>query len=518
MLSRSFGLLALVWLLAPAPAATGQSGKPTLPPPPAGQPYTFRVNSRVVLTDVSVTDSRGNPVRGLTEADFRIFDNGRPQSIGSFEEHTAQPAPAGEFDQASAGNVFSNDFAAHPPPVVNVLLIDTTTISLVDQMYLYEQMTRFVRDLPPDEPVAVFLRSGAVVLPIQSFTTNKALLLTAIRESIPHFRTPGYWYRTGEQTLWQIAMYLSQVPGRKNILWFSGGSNLFLSPDPAVTEVPRQPLYDMLEKRRIALYPIDARGLVAAFGEGAMVIGSQQMLMAQDAEATGGRAFYNTNGLAQAAQRILNTDGDYYTLSYAPDDLRQDGKWHKVTVKVDGGKIRCQLSYRRGYYDDGQNNATPEPAMRTLLRRDGSTVQVPDNRSQPIVFQAVVRQADTDAPADIPAKPLKRGETAYRIHYIVPASAIVPGNVNGNVGTVRIGAAILAVNHYGEPITRIAEQATVGVDEARIHADPKAVIVFDQQVNLPHGEDYLDIGLWDMTTGRMGMLSVPVAVSKPKKK
>lgn len=509
---RWSGLVVMVWALAPVPAAIGQTSKPT-PPPAEGQPYTFRVSSRVVLTDVSVTDSKGNPVRGLTQADFRIFDNARPQTIGSFEEHTEQPSPAGAFEQARAGNVFSNEFTAHPPPVVNVLLIDTTTIDLVDQMYLFEQLTRFVRDIPPGEPVAVFLRSGAVTLPLQSFTTNKALLMTAIRAAIPHFRTPGYWYRTSEETLWQIASYLSQIPGRKNVLWFSGGSNLLLSPDPAVTEAPRRPLYDMLEQRRISLYPIDARGLTVNFG---MWMASQHSLMEQDGQATGGRAFYNTNGLALAAEQILNTDGDYYTLTYTPDDLHQDGKWHKVKVEIAEGKY--QLSYRRGYFDDGENTAAPQPQTRTLLRRDGSTVQVPNNRSEPIVFQAVVKLADTDAPADIPAKPLKKGETAYRIHYIVPAGAIVPENVNGNSGTDVVGAAILAVNHYGEPITRIAEKATLHVDEAVVHSNPKAVIVFDQQINLPHGQDYLDIGLWDMTSGRMGMLSVPIAVSKPQKK
>jgi VWFA-related protein len=506
------GLLVLTGALAAAPSAPGQSGNPAPPAPNAGQPYTLQVNSRVVLTDVTVTDSKGNPVRGLTQADFRIFDNARPETIGSFEEHTAQPAPAGQLAQAGAGNVFSNDVAAHPPPVVNVLLIDTTTIDLVDQMYLYEQLTHFVHDLPPGNPVAVFLRSGAIILPLQSFTSDKQLLMAAIREAIPHFRTPGYWYRTDEETLWQIASYVSQVPGRKNILWFSGGSNLFLSPDPSVTEAPRRALYDMLEQRRISLYPIDARGLTVNFG---MWMASQHLLMAQDAESTGGHACYNTNGLALAAERILSTDGDYYTLTYTPDDLRQNGKWHKVRVEMVEGKY--QLSYRRGYYDDGHTDTTPQPGMRTLLRRDGSTVRVPNDRSQPIVFQAVVSLADTAAPADIPAKPLKKGQTAYRIHYIVPAGAIVPLNVNGNAATVVVGAAILAVDHYGEPITRIAEKATLGVDEAKVHSDPKAVIVFDQQINLPRGQDYLDIGLWDMTSGRMGMLSVPVAVSKPKK-
>lgn len=512
MLARSCGSLLL--MLALAPAGLAQSGQTPPPRAPYQSPYTLQVNTRLVLTDVTVLDAKGNPVHGLARGDFQIFDNGQPQKLASFEEHMQERTPPGAFEQ-TADKVFSNDFEAHPPPVVNILLIDTTTIQLVDQMYLYEQLTRFVRDLPPGEPVAVFCRSGDMTLPLQSFTTNKQLLMAAIRAAVPHFRVPGYWYRTGTETLVQIASYVSQIPGRKNILWFSGGSNLYLNPDPMATEAPRKPLYDMLEARRIALYPIDARGLQVNFG---MWMGSQQLLMAQDAEATGGHAYYNTNGLAQSAQQVLNTDGDYYTLTYQPDDLRQDGKWHKVTVKIGGDKRLYSLSYRRGYYDDGQNNETPEMAARTLLRADGSRASIHDERNEPIVFQATISLADTDAPSDLPTQPLKKGQTAYRIHYVAPAGVFVPQSVDGNVGTVVVGAAILAVDHYGEPITRIAEKATLHVDEAIVRGNPNARLTFDQQINLPRGQDYLDIGLWDMKSGRMGMLNMPVAVAKPAKK
>ncbi len=510
------GFPLLLPMLAIAPFGTAQSSQAPPRPAPDQSPYTFQVNTRVVLTDVTVTDGKGNPIQGLTRGDFELFDNGRPQKLSSFEEHTEQRTAPGEFEPAGA-RVFSNDFDVHPPPVVNILLIDTTTITLVDQMYLYEQLTQFVRDLPPGEPVAVFSRAGPVTVPLQSFTTNKQLLKTAIREAVPRIPIPDYWRRTGYDTLRQIASYVSQVPGRKNILWFSGGSNALLSPVPEAT-MPRQPLYDMLEKQRIALYPIDARGLTGlAVGFG-MWMGAQQMLMAQDAEATGGHAWYNTNGLADAALQVLNTDGDYYTLTYTPNNLLQDGKWHKVAVKLRGHKGHCQLSYRRGYYDDGENDATPEPKIRTLLRTDGSRVQVPNNRSRPIVFQATVSQGGAESLADIPAKPPKKGETAFRIHYTLPASSIVPEVVNGNTGTDVIGAAILALNRYGEPIARTAGNTTFRVNETRIHADPSATLTFDQQVNLPHGEDYLDIALWDTITGRVGMLSVPITVSKPKKR
>ena len=55
--------------------------------PPAQSTYTFRADTHIVLTDVTVTDAKGNPVHGLPQTAFRIFDNNKPQEIASFEEH-----------------------------------------------------------------------------------------------------------------------------------------------------------------------------------------------------------------------------------------------------------------------------------------------------------------------------------------------------------------------------------------------------------------------------------------------
>jgi hypothetical protein len=80
------GALALVEMagMSAAAQATGE------PESSSQAPYTLQVQARVVLTDVTVTDKHGNPVTGLTEDDFRILDNGKPQKLASFEEHREQ--------------------------------------------------------------------------------------------------------------------------------------------------------------------------------------------------------------------------------------------------------------------------------------------------------------------------------------------------------------------------------------------------------------------------------------------
>jgi hypothetical protein len=75
-----------------------------------------------------------------------------------------------------------------------------------------------------------------------------------------------------------------------------------------------------------------------------------------------------------------------------------------------------------------------------MLRADGSSTQVPSNPGEPIIFQARVLLA-ADAPptqaahSGIAPAPPKKGQTAYTIHYTLPASAVQPSNIKDNLET-----------------------------------------------------------------------------------
>ncbi len=513
------GALALMQM-AGMPAAAQATGEPQSS---SQAPYTLQVQARVVLTDVTVTDKHGNPVTGLTEDDFRILDNGKPQKLASFEEHREQLAKIAEAS-ATPGN-FSNDYLRHPPPQVNVILFDTTTIGVVDQMYLFQQMKRFVNSLPAGEPVAVFTRWGDVAVELASFTDDHKALMMEIKRAIPRLQQPGAWMASDLDTLQQMALYLRQIPGRKNLLWFTGGSKLFLMPDPTaggpismdpgVDPGVRRAIYDILEAEQIAIYPIDARGLTVVFGPAAMAIAVQQSQMRQDAAATGGMAYVNTNGLALAAQHILATDGNYYTLTYSPNDLKDDAKWHRVEVKL--ARWDYQLSYRHGYFDDGSNRPEPTGNTRTVLRPGGNKVEVPNDHSEPIVFNVEVTSAPATTPPEPGDPPLKRGQMRYVVKYIVPAQEVfaAKAKVQGDVGTAEMGAAVWAFNHNGEPVAHNAINVTLAVDEQKAKTAPNPAVIFTQTINLPRGWNYLYLALWDAMTGRIGTLDAEVEVKKP---
>jgi hypothetical protein len=78
---------------------------------------------------------------------------------------------------------------------------------------------------------------------------------------------------------------------------------------------------------------------------------AEHTTMDQMAGDTGGRAYYGTNGLAEAVSSAIDSGSNYYTLSYSPSDRDQHGEYRAIHVSLTRAAARgSQLSYRRGYY------------------------------------------------------------------------------------------------------------------------------------------------------------------------
>lgn len=199
-----------------------------------------------------------------------------------------------------------------------------------------------------------------------------------------------------------IANHLASFPGRKNLIWVSASFPIqigMLTPRaPGDTRTQQQfgPELERaaraLNNANLAVYPVDARGLVAggaaagptaASGRGVAGEGvrdpeqlfSTQGVMDALADSTGGRAFYNTNDLPHAIRRALDDSEVSYTLGFYPSSIKWDGQFHEIKVRVD--RPGLQLRYRRGYYAslaapeetarDDQGHAALDSAMRSPL-------------------------------------------------------------------------------------------------------------------------------------------------------
>jgi VWFA-related protein len=483
--------------------------------PSTQQPvYTLHTNKRVVLTDVTVTDRKGNPIHGLNASDFQISDNGKPQDLASFEEHSGAPIESAPPAVTKPG-VYSNDFLQHPPPVFNVVLIDLATIvNMPDQMYLYYELTQFLEHLPTGEPLAIYMRWGTSVMLLQNFTSDRALLLAAVHRALPRFPSHERERLTEVELLHQVALNLGQFSGRKNVFWFCSGvgENLFRT-DPTEMDnyVDLRPNYDELEAGRIAMYPIDARGLMVSVPGG---LWSQHVKMNNVAEATGGRAIYNRNFLAQATQHLIDASNDFYTLSYSPHDFRYDNSWHKVKITLKGNSY--DLSYRHGYFADGNdpNNKTEDlqpKGSRTKLLANGETAEMPEIRGPSIVFQARVLPA-----SEPPQNPAKKRTIPYTIRYSLPLNKFVMQNVDGKQ-QVTMGISSMAFDANGNSTAKLTQQIKATFSPEKLQSNGQPIFAFEQQIDLKNGENYLYLGVWDMNTGQFGTIQFSLDVASPKR-
>jgi VWFA-related protein len=506
--------LKLVLLVLSATAAAAQLG-------PAVPQYTIRSQTRIVLTDVTVTDRDGKPVHGLKASDFHILDNRKPQKLASFEEHT--PEATAPIAHAVKAGAYSNDYITQLPPAVNVLLLDTAWMPVQMQMDLNAELRHFLDRLgakEPGQPLAIYLKRGDSCVLLQDFTTDRALLDAALHQGIPLLHALGTEYPTPNRdllTLHEMALALSTVPGRKNLLWFSPGLTLPVVADVRVlpSNEEMRPTYDELEAYRISLYLMDVRGLTLRGGSS---LRKQYDLEDELSEATGGRAFYGGNDIATATERVVDQDRNFYTLTYSPTDFKNDNSWHKIDIEVDGKGYT--LSYRRGYFADGFDRGAQSPdadtaKTRTRLLANGNSLKIEGLTSAPLLFEASVEADTTPATAASLAPTgkavLRASRERLSVAYSVPASSLLIREVDGHSQVV-LGAAAFIVNLQGRVLSQRTDQFTILVDPEKLRLAPQANLHIEQKIDAANGDNFLYLSVWDTVTHRQGRIQVPLKV------
>jgi len=180
----------------------------------------------------------------------------------------------------------------------------------------------------------------------------------------------------------QIGQYLSGIPGRKNLIWASESFPLSIAPDPSTGNNPFAGIRDYAEQvklvanvltdAQVAVYPMDVRGLQAnqalaasqnvsrpqTLMTGPQIAGQinqedidrqqSQETMDEIAQDTGGKACKNGNDLSGCVTGALKDSSSYYEMSFYPQNVNWDGRYHKIVVKTSRPGVK--LVYRRGYY------------------------------------------------------------------------------------------------------------------------------------------------------------------------
>ncbi len=545
----SFVTAALLILPARLPAQQAQA----TPGPSAGSSYTLDVRTGLVIEDVSVTDKHGNAVTGLPRSAFHLADNGVEQHLLTVSENQdTVPSPP---EHLSAGS-FSNAALYREQGTTVAMLVDNYSMAIPDQMYLRLQMQRYLQTMEPGTRVALFRigRNGAPVL-IQPLTSDRAQMTQAINSILPAMLRPiSSTYGNAVSELQNIAEVLRPVPGRKALLWFSGVFPLYLDPEycnavssssPSIEESEkvvdcnalndvRKDAFQAMQQARIAVYPIDVRGVLVLPGltrpavaggvsNGAsnaptilprehtselLKAAGQYDIMDQLGDATGGHAFYSNNAVSEVIRAAVTLATRSYTLSYRPEPGLNDGKWHKVQLKVDGPYT---VHYRTGYFA-GQAVAPERP----ILRAGGTKVtpvapSLPDPSpatadGMPIVFRARV-QADGTANAK---------EAQFKVEYSIPPQELAFNAAADGTQHARVRLFVLAYNTQGDVLGHAVDVFETKFSPTQMSVAARIGTPAPQTVAAGKGSEFLLLAVEDLTTHHIGTLQIPIRALETK--
>ncbi len=560
---------------------------------------TLKAKARLVLVDVVVTNGKGEAVTGLHKGDFEIEEEGKPQTISSFEEHHAAPVTQIALPPMPR-NVYTNFPVTRTADSVNVLLLDALNTPSPDQFYVHSQMIKYLKTIPPGTRVAIFTLASRLRM-LQGITTDSSELLAVLNsekagprpslvlpsdveknadqrridfmtenEGAPapqnqtlaqaavdpinatrQFLNDASVFQTEERTgitlqaLQQLARYLAGVPGRKNVIWFSGAFPAGIVPDPDLPDPfaaasnfqdDIRKTADLLSAGQVALYPIAAEGLATdtAFQANGQEIGqkrgsiamrdqlrqlraegvdrdSSHAAMEQLAQDTGGKAFYNTNGLNDALARVVNNGTRYYSLTYVPSNGTMDGKFRRIQVKLVNGKDA--LAYRRGYYADdletiltaGQK-ADSDPLLFLMARN------LPDYTQ--IMYKVRVQPSDPQPQADAPRigsnTQLKGPFTRYGVDFAISTQDLkIDVNPDGtHHGNIEV--ALVAYDRQGKPLNFVVTQGDLAVKPDVYAGLQKVGVQMHKEIDVPKEYVYLRTGVYDLRSGTVGTLGIPL--------
>jgi VWFA-related protein len=358
----------------------------------------------------------------------------------------------------------------------------------------------------------------------ESDPTMKALLQAAEEAD----KTSDAWQqvvaiRQTLEAMQQIARALAGVPGRKSLIWASAGfpfsvTDTFMSLDPNI--VGRSSIFDVeelyhrtwqvLNDAQISVYPVDVGGLTNTLGMPASMSAPtggrnpaafhQQAIWNQNdrfstfqvvAQATGGRAFLNTNDLAGAFRKAAEDSSSYYMLGYyrSARDTKPGWRRLKVTVRHPGAEVRA----RNGFFVEKANVTEKES------KREISMAMTSPLDATSLVFQ-------------VRWMPVKGGGKKKQVPYElnIPFGMLTVDEADDN--HVLFDLEVLAKTTAG-----VAAQT--GGQTMDAHLKPESLaklreggLHYEQSIDLPPGEYTVRFLVRDGLSGRMGTVTAPIKV------
>jgi Ca-activated chloride channel family protein len=276
----------------------------------------FRADIELVNVAVAITDGDSRYITNLGEADFEVYEDGRPQDLTLFTQERL--------------------------PVSLAILLDTSQSMNLKLPQAQQAAVQFVRTLSSgDEAQVVQFNERARI--IQDFTGDQAALESAIRNT----RANG---STGLYNAVYIA--LKDLGARRRAEELRRMAVVVLSDGEDTTSlVSDDQVLALARTSGIAVYGISLR---PALTPAAALLRDESLpryfftALARD---TGGQAHF-LRGIAQLGgtyERVAEELRSQYNLGYFSDNARRDGRWRRIQIRLPS-RPQFQVRHRTGYF------------------------------------------------------------------------------------------------------------------------------------------------------------------------
>jgi VWFA-related protein len=526
----------------------------------SAQDGVIRVTTRLVQVSVVVHDKRGQPLRDLTKDDFSLFDKGQEQKIQLFSKESGEELPGNvaPLPQGVVSNRFVNSTGGGQthlsalPTSLTVILLDGLNTAFTDQHYAKEALIKFLGQLQPSDRVAIYTLSNGLRV-LHDFTSDTESLLAALarhrnqdssalgassyddantgndtldafldqaNERIANF----YQARRIETTLaalQTIALHLAGMPGRKNLIWLSSsfptivgqGTDGSLGPDFQNFADNIQMALRTLNESGVAIYPVDARGVIGATAAMPSMAASSrgpnprqrgmpavdqraqnqiiqtQGNMREIADRTGGRAFLNTNDLAGAIRRAMDDTRFTYVLAYAPSHDQWDGKFREIKIKVNRPNV--EVRYRQGYYAYPDNSL--DQKTRKAILAEASTAPLASTGLG--LFAGVPQRPTPETPRIMVRVMLDPREVAF--------SRSTEGKQEAELDIL-----LVVFDQSGTAVRSHATTLRITPDQTQYNELLKSGVVMTTESEAPTGSARARIVVHDLSSGAVGSVDV----------
>jgi VWFA-related protein len=212
-----------------------------------------------------------------------------------------------------------------------------------------------------------------------------------------------------------------------------------------------QGVYEVASQNNVAIYTVDPRGLpafefdinegVGTTVDASYLRSSQETLRALALE-TDGRAILNRNDLDVGMKQIMRDSSAYYLLGYTSPQVKTDGKFHAINVKVKRSGV--QVRARKGYWAITPEVAT---AITEAARKPGIAPEI----------QAALATVGQPARSRVVRTWIgtSRGENGKtRVSFVWEPVARPAGGRDGSSGEAPARVSLMAVGSDGSPIFR----------------------------------------------------------------